>query len=70
LPLRKGSYLQATMMIKYDDPLVRQREFAPEMIDSLKGGAAAAVGVDRAAYLVRVDEVAPEVRTALTRDFA
>ena len=45
-------------------------EFTPEMIASLKAGAAVAVGVDHANYMVRVDEVAPAVQTALVRDFA
>ena len=45
-------------------------EFTPEMIASFKAGSAVAVGVDHANYLVRVDEVAPAVQTALVRDFA
>jgi hypothetical protein len=45
-------------------------EFTPEMITSFKAGAAVAVGVDHVNYLVRVDEVAPAVQTALVRDFA
>lgn len=45
-------------------------EFTPEMIASFKAGAAVAVGVDHANYMVRVDEVAPAVQTALVRDFA
>jgi hypothetical protein len=45
-------------------------EFTPEMIASFKAGAAVAVGVDHVNYLVRVDEVAPAVQTALVRDFA
>ena len=45
-------------------------EFAPEMIASFKGGAAVAIGIDNASYAVRVDEVAPDVQTALARDFA
>jgi hypothetical protein len=45
-------------------------EFSPEMIASFKAGAAVAVGVDHANYMVRVDEVAPAVQTALVRDFA
>ena len=45
-------------------------EFAPEMIASLKGGAALAVGCDHPQYPARVDEVAPNVQAALVRDFA
>ena len=45
-------------------------EFAPEMIASLKGGAALAVGSDHPQYPARVDEVAPNVQAALVRDFA
>jgi hypothetical protein len=45
-------------------------EFTPEMIASFKAGAAVAVGVDHVNYMVRVDEVAPSVQTALVRDFA
>ena len=45
-------------------------EFTPEMIASFKAGVAVAVGVDHVNYLVRVDEVAPAVQTALVRDFA
>jgi hypothetical protein len=45
-------------------------EFTPPMIDGLKKGAALAVGVDHPNYPVRVDEVAPNVQVALTRDFA
>ena len=45
-------------------------EFAPEMTASFKGGAAVAIGIDHASYAVRVDEVAPDVQTALARDFA
>ncbi len=111
-----GSNLKATMMIEYDDPVVRKRELARlrgvedkvylqvdghpkvyavadedlerendektssvhflrfefelEMIAAFKGGAAVAIGIDHAAYAVRVDEVAPEVQAALVRDFA
>ena len=45
-------------------------ELVPEMIASFKGGAAVAIGIDHAGYAVRVDEVAPDVQTALARDFA
>jgi len=111
-----GTNLKATMMIEYDDPVVRKHElarligiedkvyvqvdgfgkvyaiadedlereneektssvhflrfeFEPAMIEGLKKGEALAVGIDHANYLVRVDEVAPNVQTALARDFA
>jgi hypothetical protein len=111
-----GTNLKATMMLEYDDPVVRARElaklkgiedkvyvqvdgfgkayaiadedlereneektssvhflrfeFSPEMIAAFKSGAAVAVGVDHSGYAARVDEVAPEVQTALARDFA
>jgi len=111
-----GTNLKATMMIEYDDPVVRKRElarligiedktylqvdgfgkvyaiadedlereneektssvhflrfeFTSAMIDGLKKGAALAVGIDHPNYPVRVDEVAPNVQTALVRDFA
>jgi hypothetical protein len=111
-----GSNLKATMMIEYDDPVVRKRElaklkgiedrvyvqvnghakvyaiadedldreneektssvhflrfeFSPAAIAAFKGGAAVAMGIDHPAYAVRVDEVAPQVQTALARDFA
>ncbi|HSW32934.1 MAG TPA: DUF3501 family protein [Steroidobacteraceae bacterium] len=45
-------------------------EFTSAMIDGLKKGAALAVGIDHPNYPVRVDEVAPNVQTALVRDFA
>jgi hypothetical protein len=45
-------------------------EFAPEMIAAFKRGAAVAAGIDHASYEVRVDEVAPNVQTALVKDFA
>lgn len=45
-------------------------EFAAPMIGALKKGAALAVGIDHAAYNVRVDEVAPNVQGALVKDFA
>jgi hypothetical protein len=45
-------------------------EFTAAMIDGLKKGAALAVGIDHPNYPVRVDEVAPNVQTALVRDFA
>lgn len=110
-----GTNLKATMMIEYDDPVVRKRElaklkgiedrvyvqvdghakvyaiadedldreneektssvhflrfeFSPESIAAFKGGAAVAMGIDHPAYAVRVDEIAPQVQTALARDF-
>jgi len=111
-----GTNLKATMMIEYDDPVVRKNElakligiedrtyvqvdghekvhaiadedlereneektssvhflrfeFTAPMIDSLKKGAALAVGIDHPNYPVRVDEVAPNVQAALVKDFA
>jgi hypothetical protein len=44
-------------------------EFEPAMIDSLKKGAALAVGIDHPNYRVRVDEVAPNVQASLVKDF-
>jgi hypothetical protein len=111
-----GTNLKATMMIEYDDPVVRKREltklleiedrvyvqvdgqakayaiadedlrrendektssvhflrfeFTPDAIAAFKAGAAVAVGIDHPHYTVRVDEVAPNVQTALMQDFA
>jgi hypothetical protein len=45
-------------------------EFMAPMIAALKKGAALAVGIDHPNYPVRVDEVAPNVQTALVGDFA
>jgi len=45
-------------------------ELEPSMIDAFRNGAAVALGVDHPNYNVRLDEVAPEVQVALTRDFA
>ncbi len=45
-------------------------EFTAPMIAGLKKGAALAVGIDHPNYPVRVDEVAPNVQTALVGDFA
>ena len=45
-------------------------EFTPAMIDSFRRGAAVAIGIDMPVYDVRVDEIAPEVQSALARDFA
>ncbi len=110
-----GSNLKATMMIEYDDPVVRKRElarlkeiedrvyvqvdgqpkvyaiadedlereneektssvhflrfeFVPAAITAAKQGAALAMGIDHPNYTVRLDEVAPEVQSALVRDF-
>jgi hypothetical protein len=40
------------------------------MIATFKGGAAVAVGIDHPNYTSRIDELAPEVQSALARDFA
>ena len=45
-------------------------EFEAPMIAALNNGAALAVGIDHPAYGVRIDEVAPNVQTALVEDFA
>ena len=45
-------------------------ELDPAMIASFKGGAALAVGSDHARYPARIDEVAPNVQTALANDLA
>jgi hypothetical protein len=45
-------------------------EFEPAMIAAFKQGAAVALGVDHANYVVRLDEVAPEVQASLARDFS
>jgi len=45
-------------------------EFEAPMIAALKKGAALAVGIDHPAYRLRIDEVAPNVQTALVEDFA
>jgi hypothetical protein len=45
-------------------------ELAPAMIASFKGGAAVAVGSDHANYASRIDELAPEVQSALAKDLA
>ena len=45
-------------------------EFTAPMIAGLREGAALAVGIDHPNYPVRVDEVAPNVQTALVGDFA
>ena len=110
-----GANLKATMMIEYEDPLLRKAElaklkgiedrtyvqvdgqprvyaiadedlereneektssvhflrfeFAPAAIAAWKAGAAVAVGIDHPNYAVRLDEVAPQVQSALARDF-
>jgi hypothetical protein len=45
-------------------------ELTPAMIGSFRGGAAVAVGCDHPHYDHRIDELAPEVQSALARDFA
>jgi len=45
-------------------------ELTPSMIASFKGGAAVAVGCDHPHYAHRIDELAPEVQSALAKDFA
>ena len=44
-------------------------EFKPEMIVAIKKGAALALGIDHPDYAVRIDEVAPQVQSALAEDF-
>jgi hypothetical protein len=111
-----GTNLKATMMIEYDDPVVRKAELAklkgiedrvyvqvdgqpkayaiadedlereneektssvhflrfefdPAGIAAIRQGAAIAMGIDHPNYAVRLDEVAPQVQSALARDFA
>ncbi|HEX5638897.1 MAG TPA: DUF3501 family protein [Burkholderiaceae bacterium] len=110
-----GTNLKATMMIEYDDPVVRKAElaklkgvedrvyvqvdgqhrvyaiadedlereneektsavhflrfeFEPASISALKQGAAIAMGIDHPNYAVRLEEAAPQVQSALVRDF-
>lgn len=110
-----GSNLKATMMLEYEDPVVRKRElsklkgiedrvyvqvngqpeiyaiadedlereneektssvhflrfeFSPAAVAAVKAGSAIALGVDHPNYAVRLEEVAPEVQSALARDF-
>jgi hypothetical protein len=110
-----GSNLKATMMIEYEDPLVRKVELGklrgvedrvyvqvdglakvyaiadedlerenaektssvhflrfelePASIAAWKAGAAVAMGIDHPSYAVRLDEIAPQVQSALARDF-
>ena len=45
-------------------------EFDPAMISTFRNGSPVAIGVDLPVYDVRVDEIAPEVQSALARDFA
>jgi hypothetical protein len=44
-------------------------EFEPEMIAAIKKGAALALGIDHPDCAVRIDEVAPQVQSALAEDF-
>ena len=110
-----GTNLKATMMIEYDDPVVRKGElaklkgvedrvyvqvdgqprvyaiadedlereneektsavhflrfeFEPASISALRQGAAIAMGIDHPNYAVRLEEAAPQVQSALVRDF-
>ena len=45
-------------------------EFSTAMLDSLKGGAALAAGVDHPRYRYSVDPLAPNLRQALLADFS
>jgi hypothetical protein len=110
-----GANLKATMMIEYEDPVVRKGElaklkgvedrvyvqvdghakvyaiadedlerendektssvhflrfeFEPAAVAAVKQGAAMAMGVDHPNFVVRLDEVAPQVQSALAQDF-
>jgi hypothetical protein len=110
-----GTNLKATMMIEYEDAVVRKSElarlkgvedrvyvqvdgqpkvyaiadedlereneektssvhflrfeFEPPAIAAIRQGAAIAMGIDHPNYAVRLDEVAPQVQSALARDF-
>jgi len=44
-------------------------EFDPATIGAWKSGVAVAMGIDHPGYAVRLDEVAPQVQSALGRDF-
>jgi hypothetical protein len=44
-------------------------EFEPAMIAAVRNGAALAMGIDHPGYAARIDEVAPEVQSALAEDF-
>ncbi|HTT13197.1 MAG TPA: DUF3501 family protein [Burkholderiaceae bacterium] len=45
-------------------------EFDPAMIAAFRNGSPVAIGIDLPVYDVRVEEIAPEVQSALARDFA
>jgi hypothetical protein len=45
-------------------------EFPPAMIEAFRRGDPVAAGIDLPVYDIRIDEIAPEVQTALARDFA
>jgi hypothetical protein len=45
-------------------------EFTPAMCDAAKGGAGMAMGCDHEAYRVAIEEIAPQVALALSKDFA
>lgn len=110
-----GTNLKATMMIEYEDAVVRKAElaklrgvedkvyvqveghppswaiadedlerendektssvhflrfeFGPAAIAAWKQGAAIAIGIDHPNYTVRLDEVGPQVQSALVQDF-
>ena len=110
-----GTNLKATMMIEYEDAVVRKDElaklkgiedrvyvqvdgqpkvyaiadedlereneektssvhflrfeFEPAAIAAVRQGAAIAMGIDHPNYTARLDEVAPQVQSALARDF-
>ena len=44
-------------------------EFEPAAVAAVKQGAAIAMGIDHPNYAVRLDEIAPQVQSALARDF-
>ena len=44
-------------------------EFEPAAVAAVEQGAAIAMGVDHPNYAVRLDEIAPQVQSALARDF-
>ena len=44
-------------------------EFDPPAIAAIRQGAAIAMGIDHPHYAARIDEVAPQVQSALARDF-
>ncbi|HEX7157236.1 MAG TPA: DUF3501 family protein [Burkholderiaceae bacterium] len=45
-------------------------ELTAAAIDAFKGGEAVALGIDHPRYSARIDEIAPDVRAALAKDFA